>query len=217
MSNQVLPINLFRLTKVTETDNETIDFCKEFGLFPQEIVCPNCGDNLNKLYNFKNRTSKMFRYQCNKRSCRKKGVKNTVTLHANTWFNEARISIRKSLFMTYCFVHQMLYKDTVRENSIICNETGEFIPTSIETVCDYKRYCHDVCFNIVTEMSAAKIGGHGFTVEVDESKFGKTKYHKGHQIKGQWIFGGICHETREFFIVPVDKTGCCYTNTNHYI
>ena len=205
MSKQVLPYNLFRLTKVTECDDETINFCKDIGLFPKEILCPNCGDNLTKLYNFKNRASTTFRYQCNKCCCRKKGVKNTVTLRANTWFNEAQISIRKSLFMTYCFVHQMSYKDTIRETSITCNESGDFVPTSSETVCDYKRYCHDVCFNIVTEMSVEQIGGPGLTVEVDESKFGKTKYHKGRQIKGQWIFGGICRESRQFFVTPVEK------------
>ena len=25
------------------------------------------------------------------------------------------------------------------------------------------------------------------------------------RVKGQWIFGAICCETREFFVVPVDK------------
>ena len=51
--------------------------------------------------------------------------------------------------MTYCFVHQMSYKDTMRETAITCNDFGEYIETSRETVCDYKRYCRDVCFNIV--------------------------------------------------------------------
>ena len=132
-------------------------------------------------------------------------ARNTITLCANTWFNEARISIRKSLFMTYCFVYQMSYSDTIRETTITSDEHGKLIQTSRETVCDYKRYCHDVCFNIVSELSSDKIGGQGLTVEIDESKFGKTKYHKGRYIKGQWIFGGICRETKEFFVTPVDK------------
>ena len=127
MSKQVLPLNLYRLTKVTESDTDTINFCKE-------ISCLNCGTNLTTLYKFKNRSSNTFRYQCNKRNCRRKGIKNTVTLRANTWFNEARISIRKSLFMTYCFVYQMSYKDTMRETAITCNDLGEFIETSRETV-----------------------------------------------------------------------------------
>ena len=82
---------------------------------------------------------------------------------------------------------------------------GTLFATSTETVCDYKRYCCDVCFNIVSEMNGDKICGEGFPVEIDESKFGKMKYHKGRYIKGQWIFGGICHETKQFFVTPVDK------------
>ena len=60
----------------------------------------------------------------------------------------------------------------MRETAITCNDFGEYIETSRETVCDYKRYCLDVCFNIV---SVTKIGGYGLNVEIDESKFGTTK------------------------------------------
>ena len=102
-------INLFKLTKITDTDESTIDFCKEFGLFPKEIKYPNCNDTLDKLYKMKNNSSgTRFRYQCKKRNCRKKGKKNSVNLRAQTWFNEARISLRKSLFLVYCFVYQLI-------------------------------------------------------------------------------------------------------------
>ena len=202
---QVVPLNLFRLTKLTENENETINFCRSFGLFPSEIRCPNCNILLEKLYHFKNRNATTFRYQCNRRLCCRKGIKNSVILRANTWFNEARISIRKSLFMTYCYVYQMSYSDTIRETTITSDEDGKLIQTSWETVCDYKHYCRDVCFKIVSELSSDQIGGNGLTVEIDESKFGKTKYHKGRYIKGQWIFGGICRETKQFFVTPVDK------------
>jgi transposase-like protein len=36
-----------------------------------------------------------------------------------------------------------------------------------------------------------KIGGEGVIVEIDESKFGKRKYHKGHKVEGVWVFGGV--------------------------
>jgi hypothetical protein len=34
-----------------------------------------------------------------------------------------------------------------------------------------------------------KIGGIGVIVEIDESKFGKTKYNKGHKVEGVWVLG----------------------------
>jgi hypothetical protein len=39
------------------------------------------------------------------------------------------------------------------------------------------------------------IGGAGLTVEIDESLFSKSK-NNGHILPEQWVFGGICQETR---------------------
>jgi hypothetical protein len=47
-------------------------------------------------------------------------------------------------------------------------------------------YIHD---NSVGE--GEQIGGPGIIVEIDESKFGKRKYHRGHRMEGNWVFGGI--------------------------
>ena len=73
------------------------------------------------------------------------------------WFGGSKITLKKSLFLTYCFVYQMTYDATIHETSIemigdIDNlETQEQLTTSQETVCDYKRYCHEICMNIVFE------------------------------------------------------------------
>ncbi|KAK9694844.1 ISXO2-like transposase domain [Popillia japonica] len=55
-----------------------------------------------------------------------------------------------------------------------------------------------------------KLGGPGIVVEIDESKFGRRKYHKGHRIEGQWVFGGFERGTGRVFMVPVEQRG---TNT----
>lgn len=51
----------------------------------------------------------------------------------------------------------------------------------------------------------APIGGRGHIVQIDESKIGHQKYHKGRIITGQWVFGGIDTTTNECFIEPVES------------
>merc|ERR1719285_24073 len=46
------------------------------------------------------------------------------------------------------------------------------------------------------------VGGYNQTIEIDESMFGKRKYHKG-RISGRrqcWVLGGVVRETGEMFI-----------------
>jgi ISXO2-like transposase domain len=35
------------------------------------------------------------------------------------------------------------------------------------------------------------VGGENVVVEIDESKFGKRKYNKGHSVEGVWVLGGV--------------------------
>ena len=49
-----------------------------------------------------------------------------------------------------------------------------------------------------------KLGGPGKIVEIDESKIGKRKYHRGHVVEGQWVVGGIEVDSRKCFIVTVE-------------
>jgi hypothetical protein len=48
---------------------------------------------------------------------------------------------------------------------------------------------------VYLERIAFKIGGPGKVVEIDESKFGRRKHHRGHPVKGQWVFGGVERES----------------------
>ena len=51
---------------------------------------------------------------------------------------------------------------------------------------------------------SCKLGGPGKVVQIDESKIGKRKYHRGHRVEGQWVFGGIEQDSRRCFIVAVE-------------
>jgi hypothetical protein len=47
------------------------------------------------------------------------------------------------------------------------------------------------------------VGGDGIVVEVDESKFGKRKFNRGHHIEGAWVVGGIERTPENRFFVEV--------------
>jgi len=70
------------------------------------------------------------------------------------------------------------------------------------TMCDWFQFCREVVLDSI-ESKSEMIGGEGKVVEIDESKFRKRKYHRGHYVKGQWVFGGIARGTGRKFLVAV--------------
>ena len=56
---------------------------------------------------------------------------------------------------------------------------------------DWTRFICDMCIAIIDEADTVH-GGLGVKVEIDESKFAKRKYHKGHPLGDKsWEFGAI--------------------------
>ncbi|EPR78318.1 hypothetical protein SLOPH_1875 [Spraguea lophii 42_110] len=51
-----------------------------------------------------------------------------------------------------------------------------------------------------------KLGGKRVIVEIDESKFGKRKYNRGHRVEGTWILGAVERTgKRKIVLQPVIK------------
>ena len=55
---------------------------------------------------------------------------------------------------------------------------------------DWYNFFRDVCGQYFLDHPIT-IGGSGKVIEIDESKFGKRKYHRGRSVEGHWVFGGI--------------------------
>lgn len=72
-----------------------------------------------------------------------------------------------------------------------------------KTVTDWNSFCREVTFDAMITKKIP-LGGTDRTVEIDESKFGKRKYHSGHRMEGQWVFGGHERETGNCFLIPVE-------------
>uniref|UniRef100_A0A915HUD0 Transposase n=1 Tax=Romanomermis culicivorax TaxID=13658 RepID=A0A915HUD0_ROMCU len=60
---------------------------------------------------------------------------------------------------------------------------------SNKTAVDWASFCREVLIFRYLD-KPEKLGGPGKIVEIDESKFGKRKYHRGHRVEGSWIIAG---------------------------
>ena len=69
------------------------------------------------------------------------------------------------------------------------------------TIVDWCNFAREVCVSVL-ETDSKPIGGPGTISEIDESKFGKRKYHRGRRVDGVWVFGGI--DIGNCFMVTVE-------------
>ena len=83
------------------------------------------------------------------------------------------------------------------------SEIKHELKVSNKTVTEWTNFFRESCIYSVMENSGP-IGGNGIEVEIDESKFGKRKYHRGHRVEGQWVFGGReKYNKKQIFMIPV--------------
>ena len=187
-------MNFFRLCKILTDHNGCIEWCKEHNLLASSVKCPRaeCSNALSWTVRSSSRDGYEWR-------CSKSGCNGMASIRQNSWFSGSKLSIEKILALTYAWAHKFSASQAVHETSLD-DET-----TSTETVVDWYNYCREVCADRIMNHHAGPIGGPGTTVEIDESKFGKMKYHRGRPIEGKWVFGGICRETKACFLVPVER------------
>src|SRR4029077_13634517 len=58
------------------------------------------------------------------------------------------------------------------------------------TVTSLTNYFRELAADSLDEVDFV-IGGLNVVVEIDETKLGKRKYHKGHRVEGVWVLVGV--------------------------
>ena len=159
------------------------DECIEF-LIREEIVetlsiCSACGGAVS-------RYSK--RWECTRYSCKK-----VVSIFKNTFFAGSRIKCNEIMHMGYLWL-------TGCSAKTIAMHTGH----SEHTISDYLGFFRQLTCNMI-EDDEVVIGGQNIVVQVDETKMGKIKYHRGHRVEGAWVIVGVEKtESRRVFAEVVE-------------
>lgn len=106
----------------------------------------------------------------------------------NTWFERHKLGFNEVLLITYFFSQQTPYKQVQKEIKFLTKST-----VSSETIADIYFYCREVIMCCLDEEFATEkmLGANGEQVQIDETKYGRRKYHRGKRVDGTWIFGAV--------------------------
>lgn len=156
--------------------------CIDF-LFEQNILYanPNCTLCLAAM----RREKKLWRcknFRCNK----------TCSIFTGSFFAKARITCDEVMHIAYLWLTKASYSTALIHTH-----------HSSPTITEYYNYLRQLVTDNLN-FEDTMIGGENIIVEIDESKFGRRKYHRGHRVEGVWVLGGIERtEERKLFLIPV--------------
>ena len=132
---------------------------------------PNCGGRMTL-----KDPAKPYLYRCT----RKGKCGRTLSILRDTFFGNTKLSSDVVLFYAYLWLVQV---PAVSIRAIL--------HLSSKTVTDWGTHLRTlVTWDIENlDLAQAPIGGEGIIVEIDESKFGKRKFNRGHRVEGIWWLG----------------------------
>lgn len=163
------------MVKLHDKEN-LITWLMSEGLLAKDPICSVCEDQM-KLVRCNDR-SDGFKWEC-RRQINNKRHKVEQSIRSGSWFEKSNMTLEEVLQFTYWWCQDL-------DQTQIRHELGLNLNTSV----DWDSFCREVC-EIELFENSIKIGGEGKVVQIDKSKFGKRKYHGGHLVEGQWVFGGI--------------------------
>ena len=130
-------------------------------------------------------------WRCSNGKCNKK-----LSIREGSWFSKSNLLLEQIVKLTYYRVYKCPADFVTRELRI----------GSEHTLVDWYNFAREVCVEII-QRDSEQIGGDVKEVEIDESKFGKRKYHRGKRKDGVWVFGGIERQSKKcFFQIVEDRS-----------
>ena len=93
----------------------------------------------------------------------------------------------------YSFCRNESYENAMNEASVFETPSSTRVGISKATVADWYQYCRELITEefLTIQSETGKIGGVNEIIQIDETKIGKRKYHKGRRVEGAWLVGLI--------------------------
>jgi len=171
---------------IFESEESATKFLIDEKILLVPSCCAHCG------YPVKYRPSKKSLVRCHREDCKRQHGKEWSQSIFKGCFFENGSGKRDLLF----FLYHWLCGASTDELSIL-------LGWSSQKITDWTKYVQQL---VATEVlnDDIQLGGPGVNVYIDESKFGKRKYNKGHRVEGVWVFGGV-DDNRKVFALVVEK------------
>ena len=115
-----------------------------------------------------------------------------LSIREGSWFSKSNLLLEQIVKLTYYWVYKCPADFVNRELRI----------GSEHTLVDWCYFEREVCVEII-QRDSEQIGVDGKEAEIDESKFGKRKYHRGKRVDGVWVFGGIERQSKKCFFFQI--------------
>ena len=194
------------LRHITSDKKSTIQFLQKNKVLASAVTCPgpffkgrrHGGCNQPMVLKETNDSKDVFVWRCRKKHTvvddgKKFCVKDVkVSVRYNSWLTDCNLGLDLVVELVYLWSQGFSNSEIEHELSL-----------SNKTVIEWTTFIRDCCSCVIMD-SSKQIGGNGVEVEIDESKFGKRKYHRGHRVEGQWVFGGReKYDKSKIFMVPV--------------
>jgi transposase-like protein len=171
---------IWTLLPLFQNESACLQFLLNHNAIYRSFACENCGADTR-------REASCFR--CLNISCRSR-----KSLLHQSFFAKTHLKPTAVLFLGYLWLSRTNFEQA-------CIYSGH----SRQTVSAFYKHYRQLIADTLDEDDTIIGGvGVGVEVEIDESKFGKRKFNRGHRVEGCWVLGGVERTTeRRMFVITV--------------
>lgn len=146
-------------------EEKCISFLFEKGVLVNLEVCLECDGRVSR---------GCLRFRCTRYTCQK-----SVSIFQKTFFSGGRIKCNEVLHLGYLWLTNCTSTTTLQHTK-----------HSSSTISTYRNFFRQLVCGML-DPDDIIIGVPDIIVQVDETKIGKRKYHRGHRVEGAWVIVGV--------------------------